>query len=244
MPEHIERSISALTGLQGASPPGHASRLRRLALIHLASLLSFFSIGASAYGQPSPVDTTDLGSGVNARMHMLLEKTIFRVDVLSLDIRLGPSDAARLDSLLAGRGYSGDLADSVAAVALNSRNVWARIEFKRDVSLEQFLGGIRNNLERAEKAGIVTNEQYAAISTGLPEWYAFLADRRILSGDQMFYRIRGDTLHTVFRGTEGEILLNQIDVGPERRLSVLGGYFAPASDFRNKLVKSLFDRDR
>jgi hypothetical protein len=28
----------------------------------------------------------------------------------------------------------------------------------------------------------------------LPRWYAFLADRRIHSGDQMFYRIRGVTL--------------------------------------------------
>jgi hypothetical protein len=56
----------------------------------------------------------------------------------------------------------------------------------------------------------------------------------------MFYRIRGDTLHTVFRSAEGENLLDQVDVGPERRLFVLGGYFAPNSDFREKLVKSLF----
>ncbi len=73
--------------------------------------------------------------------------------------------------------------------------------------------------------------------------YAFLADRRIQPGDRMFYRISGDTLRTVFQSGGGEILLDQVDVGPERRLSVLGGYFAPDSDFRDKLVRSLLRRD-
>lgn len=204
------------------------------------SLLWLFSTGLTVSGQPSPVDTTKLGSGVNARMHMLLEKTIFKVDVLTLDVRLGPLETARLDSLLAGREFSADLANSVAAVALDSRNVWARIVFQRGVSLDQFLGGVRDNLRRAEEAGIVTHEEYETIVASLPRWYSFLSDRRIRSGDQMFYRIRGDTLHTVFRSAEGEKLLDQVDVGPERRLSVLGGYFAPNSDFREKLVKSLF----
>lgn len=216
------------------------ARFCRFVRVTALLLLWLFSTGLTVSGQPSPVDTTNLGSGVNARMHMLLEKTIFQVDVLTLDVRLGPLETARLDSLLAGREFSADLADSVAAVALDSRNVWARIEFQRGVSLDQFLGGIRGNLRRAEKAGIVTPQEYASIVASLPRWYSFLADRSISSGDQMFYRIRGDTLHTVFRSADGENLLDQVDVGPERRLSVLGGYFAPESDFRERLVKSLF----
>lgn len=214
--------------------------LRRFVRITPLSLLWLVSTGASLSGQTTPVDTTNLGSGPNAHMHMLLEKTIFKVDVLTLDIRLGPRETARLDSLLAGHEFSKDLADSVAAVALDSRNAWARIEFRRGVSLDQFIGGVRENLGRAEKAGIVTFEEYETIVAGLPLWYAFLADRPIRSGDQMFYRIRGDTLHTVFRSADGDRLLDQVDVGPERRLSVLGGYFAPKSDFRKGLVRSLF----
>lgn len=226
--------------------------MRRLATIQIgiagscrflrvtALLLLWLSTGRTVSAQPSPVDTTNLGSGVNARMHMLLEKTIFQVDVLTLDVRLGPSETARLDSMLAGREFSADLADSVAAVALGSRNVWALIDFQRGVSLDQFLGGVQDNLRHAEKAGIVTPEEYASIAASLPRWYFFLEDRRIRAGDQMFYRIRGDTLRTVFRSADGDNLLDQVDVGPERRLSVLGGYFAPNSDFRERLVKSLF----
>lgn len=175
---------------------------------------------------------------------MLLEKTIFKVDVLTLDVWLGAAEAARVEELVDGNRFSEQLADSVGAVALDSRDAWARIHFKRDVSMDQFLGGIRDNLGRAVDAGIVSPADYDAIVDDLPLWYAFLAERPIRSGDQMFYRVRGDTLHTVYRSEDGEILLDQRDVGPERRLSVLGGYFAPKSDFRNKLVKSLIDRSR
>jgi hypothetical protein len=216
------------------------TQLRRFLLPLQLCVFGLVTAGQPAFGQPSPVDTTYLGFGEHARMHMLLEKTIFQVDVLFLDIRLGAPEAARLQSLLTGRKYSDELADSVAAVALDARNAWARIEFKRDVSLEQFLDGIRKNLGRAKDAGIVTPEEYEGIVASLPRWYAFLVGRQIRSGDQMIYGIRGDTLHTVFRDAEGDILLDQVDVGPQRRVAVLGGYFAPKSDFRESLVRSLF----
>lgn len=224
--------------------PGRArhgrARMYRLRLPLLA-VLCLGMAPAPAAAQPSPVDTTGLGS--EAGMHMLLEKTIFQVDVLTLDIRFGAEASARLDSLVAGRAYSGGLADSVAAIALDARDVWAHIVFKRNVSLNQFLGGVRRNLDRARKDGIVSPAEYETISDGLPLWYAFLDDRGIHSGDEMFYRIRGDTLRTVFRSVEGEILLDQVDIGPERRLSVLGGYFASKSDFRERLVRSLFGKE-
>lgn len=211
-----------------------------LALLFLLLAPGLAAPGRPASAQTPPVDTTGLGSGPHARMHTLLEKTIFRVDVLTLDVRFGPETTARLDSLVDARSYSERLADSVAAVALGTGDAWARIQFERSVSLDRFLGGIRDNLREARDAGIVTETQFGSISSNLPRWYAFLSDRKIHEGDEMFYGIRGDSLHSVFRGAEGEVLLDQVDVGPERRLSVLGGYFAPGSDFREGLIRSLF----
>lgn len=191
-------------------------------------------------------------------MSMLLERTIFQVDVLTLDIRLGTEAEARLDRLLgdgnaqtederAGAAAEGrdeaDLPDSVAAVALDAREVLARLEFHRDVDLERFLGGIRDNLRRARAAGIVAADSYESISEDLPGWYSFLKDRGLRSGDRMFQRIRGDTLRTVYVTEDGETLLDQVDVGPERRLAVLGGYFAPGSEFREGLVESALDAE-
>lgn len=175
------------------------------------------------------------------RMHMLLERTIFKVDVLTLDVRLGPSSADRIEDLLTKPREFGGLSDSVAAAALEANDVLARMEFHRDVGLERFLDGIRDNLRRATQAGIVTPAQFRSISADLPNWYSVLVDRGIRSGDRMYQRVRSDTLRTIYVGADGDVLLDQVDVGPERRLAVLGGYFAPGSDFREGLVASVLD---
>lgn len=178
---------------------------------------------------------------------MLLEKTIFQVDVLRLDVRLGPEATVRLDSLIdARRGdatSSGDLSDSVAAIALEARDALTSLEFLRDVGLDRFLEGIRDNLRRAEEGGLITRDEFEGISDALPGWYDFLRDRGIRSGDRMLQRIRGDTLRTVYISAAGDTLLDQADTGSHRRLAVLGGYFAPGSDFREGLVESLFGAD-
>lgn len=204
-----------------------------------------FAQAARPIPSGEPVDTTGLGRGPRARMHMLLEKTLFKVDVLTLDVRLGVDATRRVEALLDGNRSDGGavsrdrLRDSLAAVALGTHDAWALIEFQRNVSLDQFLGGVRDNLREATRAGVIQPATFHSISDALPRWYAFLADRGIRTGDEMHYRIRGDSLHTVYVGADGAVLLDQVDVGPERRQSVLGGYFAPGTDFREKLIDSL-----
>lgn len=189
---------------------------------------------------PDLMDTTSLGHGPYSRMHTLLEKTIFKVDVLTLDVHVGEEDAQRIERLIGGHGYSAELADSVASVAIQSRDAWARIEFLREVSLDQFVDGVKQDLGRARNARVIRDSDYRTIAEGLPRWFAFLEERRIQKGDQILYRIRGDSLQTRFRSAAGEILLDQIDIGPERRLAVLGSYFVRGSSFRDGLIRSLF----
>ena len=218
------------------------------AVLGIAGAFTMISVAApAAAGQelpqdnePAAMDTTSLGGGPYARMRALLEKTIFKVDVLTLEVRFGTETSGRLEELIGDRSHSSDLADSVAAVAVQARDAWARIEFKRGVSLDQFVDGSLDNVRRAREQGIIRPEDYETVSEGLPRWFAFLEERRIHEGDQIVYRIRGDTLRTQFRAANGEILLDQTDIGPERRLSVLGAYFARKSDFAKRLVKSLF----
>ncbi len=186
------------------------------------------------------MDSSSVGRVPYSRMHTTLEKTLLKVDVVHVDVWLGDEAAAGLEGIVARKGYTKELADSVADNAIRSEDVFIRVQFLRNVSLDQFLDGADDNLKRALKAGILTEAEHEMISAGMPVWYAFLEERGIRDGDVMRYRIRGDTLRTQFLSVDGEVLMDQTDVGPERRRSVLGSYFVRKSDFRDGLIKSLF----
>ena len=155
--------------------------------------------------------------------------------------------SAGADNLHSCCGYNGkrrrltsSLADSIANVALAASNAWAVIEYVRDVNPGQFLGGVRDNMKRAVEAGLISQQNYDVISADLPVLYAFLEERKVFRGDRIYYRIRGDTLRTVYQGADDDILLDHTEIGAERCLAVMGGYYAPKSSFRKKLIESLF----
>ena len=204
----------------------------------LSAVLAVTTAQASAV----PLDTASLADGPYARMHMLWEKTFLKVDVLTLDVRVGPETAERLRAIAEGRegrAESRARADSLAAAAIEARDAFISVRFERDVSLGQFLDGVRDNLRRARDAGIIDAAAYDTITAGLPRWFGFLAGSGIRDGDRILYRIRGDTLRTVFLAREGGVRLDQTDVGAERRRAVLGSYFVRGSDFRGGLLRSL-----
>ncbi len=190
-----------------------------------------------------PMDTSSLGTGPYSRMSTLLEKTIFKVDVLTLEVWLGAEDTRQLEGLVEGRRRTDALADSIAEVAIHSKDALVSSRFERGVSLDQFLGGIDDNLRLVMSAGLISDADYERITEELPRWYAFLAERGIHDGDRQRYRIRGDSLRTQYWAASGELLLDQTDVGASARLAVLGGYYVRGSDFRKGLIKSLFPND-
>jgi hypothetical protein len=128
------------------------------------------------------------------------------------------------------------LEKTISKVDAFTLDVWARIEFERSVRLGQFLDGVEGNMRRAVQAGVLAPADARSILDSLPQWFRVLADRGIHEGDRLLYRITGDTLRTRYVTCGGETLVDQIDVGPERRLSVFGSYFAPKSEFRKGLT--------
>lgn len=217
------------------SPTGAGLRLMAVGL-----MLICVAVGpAPLNGQGMPFDTASLAEGPGARACMLMERTIFKVDVLTLYVRFGAETATTLHQLVEQDAPR----DSIAAVATRSSEAFARIEFVRNVGMEQFFDGVREDLRRAVRAGLVSQDTYDEVSAGLPDWYGFLAGRDVRKGDRVLYRIRGDTLRSGYRSAEGELLLDQVDVGPQRRLSVLGAYFVKGSSFREGLLDSLLRQD-
>lgn len=208
------------------------SEARRLCLLLLASCLT---LAAPASAQS--VDPT-LGEQPFAHMHMLLEKTIFKVDVLTLDVCIDPGTARTVGRWAPTDGKD-DAADSIAAAVIDAPTAVGTIRFRRGVSLGQFLDGIRDEQKKAVSAGLLDRSTFDMIGDSLPVWFGFLRERGIHEDDRITYVFSGDSLRTLFRDPDDDVLLDRTDVGRQRRTSVLATWFAPESAFRRPLLKSL-----
>lgn len=183
------------------------------------------------------------GPSSSVQMQTLLEKTIFSIDVLWLTLRIQGPAGERLQEIKERHTLTDEIADSVAGVAVDAGCAVAQIDFLRDISRDRFLDGLRGSTRKAWEAGLLDEETFRFIEEASTDWYPFLRERGVLDGDQMTYRIRGDTLKIEYRSPDGELLLDQTDVGPGRTRSVLAGYFAPGSDFRDGLMEALFRKE-
>jgi hypothetical protein len=163
----------------------------------------------------------------------LLEKTIFRVDVASLELWLGPETTLEVRRHLAAG------TDSLTAAVAGSRDAWARLVFQRNVNLDRFLAGVTEDMQRAVHAGLLDAAGYAKVATGLPDWLAPLRERGIASGDRFTYAIVDDTLRTVFTRQDGDVVIDQTDIGPAHRRALLGSFVAPGAAFRDDLLAEL-----
>ena len=197
---------------------------------------------ASAQAPPrAEADTTQLATGPYSSMQTLLEKTIFQVNVVDLTLQYDSAATARIRRAVEGREYSESLADTVAAAVLGARAVNAHLDFRRDVGLDRFLESVRSNMAAARDAGMLADSAFRRFEGELRGWYSALEGRGVKDGDVTRYRIRGDSLRVVFRSEAGDTLIHRTDVGEQHRRAVIGGYLAPGVDFREGLVRSLFE---
>lgn len=208
-------------------------------IVRFASIVLIGAGGEMAAGQePSPDHVFDSYLRYT-EASALLEKTIFKLDVALLTLRLGPETTSELEGLLRARGSQAMSEDELVELAVHTRNSSARLRFLRGIGFERFLDGIRDSLEAARRAGWVDQAFERTLSDGFPIWYSPLRDRGVKEGDAMFYFIRGDTLRTVFRTRDGRNVVDHVDVSSMAVLSVMGGFLAPESDFRDGLLDTL-----
>ncbi|MBN1605957.1 MAG: hypothetical protein JW940_04960 [Polyangiaceae bacterium] len=205
-------------------------RVWLLALVFAAPLLA---------AAPVPNLNAPELQGRYSAMHMLLEKTILKVDVLTVDVRLGKSVQARMAEVVAGKKPSPELYANIAKVAIAADDALVQLKFLRDVELDQWIEVVRENLQQARDAKLISPQLQKRISAGLPKWFAALRERGYLTGDRLLYRVRGDSLRTVVVSAKGEILVDRTDKGKEEASVVMASYYAPGSDFRQPLVRSL-----
>jgi hypothetical protein len=179
---------------------------------------------ASADAPPSPA-SQEWAEGPYSAMHMLLEKTIFNVDVLTVDVRVGRQVHRRLvDVIGTNQRYSEQLGERLAKVVLDTDDALVEVGYLR-----------------AEAAQLITKEIKERVQERVPVAFAAIKERGYEHGDRLLYRVRADSVRMVVVSEKGKIYVDTTDVGKDAPRVVMASYFAPRSDFREPLLRSLFD---
>jgi hypothetical protein len=195
-----------------------------------------------AGGPPPSLDAPELAQGPYSSMHMLLQKTVLKVNVANIDVRVDKSTQSRFAELARGQSYSYPLDAELASAAIAAPRAVVQMQFVRDVPLNRWIGVVRDNLELAREAGLITREIEQKVSSAIPQWFAPIADRGYQKNDRLIYAITPDTLRTVVVSAAGQILLDLSEHEAGARRVVMASYFAPKSDTREPLIRSLLER--
>ena len=190
------------------------------------------------------VGTSGAESDVNPCYHrfdFLLEKTLFEVDVLRLQLILDEQTGRDVEKILGGAKLTRDLENAAADRYLEARSADVTVELLRPVTYEQLIEGFSKTQERISSFGLFDEATGEAIAKDTMSRFAFLRERGMEKGDLIQYVLRGDSLYSIYTRADGAVELNDIRVGQERRLSLLGGYFVPKTNFRDRLIDQLFD---
>jgi hypothetical protein len=215
------------------------SQFRGFAVV--SSLLAVLAAGPVFAADPLPsLKSAELSQGPYSSMHMLLEKTILNVDVLTVDVRFGKQVQPKLAAIANGKQYSEALGKQLADVAIKADDAVVQLKFARDVSLNQWMDAVKENLQQAKDAGLISAKVQQKVSQGLAGWFAAVSERGYKKGDRVLYRVRADSLRTAVVTADGKVLVDRVDREADAPRVVMASYFAPGSDFRELLLKSFF----
>ena len=173
------------------------------------------------------------------------------------------SSASSYSGTLANEGQ---MADLLADITWDAASGW--LEFRREVlslsewyrlsmvegiasgrsahstvssSFEQWMEGVIENLDRAESAKLITKEVRQRVQARVPVVFAAIKERGYERGDRLLYRVRAGSLRMVVASEKGKIYGDTTDGDKDGPRVVMASYFAPKTDFREPLLRSLFD---
>ncbi len=207
----------------------------------LIAALTAFAVGATPVPManaggavPSPGDGS-LASGPFSKMHMLLEKTILKVDVVTVDVRVDAKAQGEFSKIAQGKKIEGDVEEQLAKAAIAVDHAVVQMKFERDVSLSQWMDQVSGSLDKAVSAGYINAGRKAQVMNGLPNWFAPVKERGFKEGDKVLYRVQNGALRTVLVQADGQTSVDQTDTGSDAARVLFAGYFAPGADMRAML---------
>ena len=208
----------------------------------LTLLLASLSGAAIADGPWPFLDSPELGHGPYSFMHMMLQKTIFSINVATIDVRVDKQAQARLADQARDKPYSDALAPQLAQTVMAAEHAVVQMQFTRNVSLNRWMGVVHESLDQARRAGLIDADLERRVKDGLPQWFAALKDRGYEKGDRLIYSVIPEGTRTMVVAASSQVLVDRVDTDPGARRVVLTSYFAPESDFREPLLRSLLEK--
>ncbi len=232
-------------GTRASCPVPHGVRRGALVLVLVlvpVLVLVLFLVPGAAAAEPLPSSgSATWARGPYGSMHMLLEKTLLKINVLTLHVHVTRPVQRRFSALIGKNGYSEKLGERLARVMLAADDALIEQRFLRDVSLSQWLDAVFENLEQAREAGLISRELLQRVRQRLPVTFGALAKRGYERGDRILYRVGAGSVRTVVVSDKGKVYVDRTDEGKEPPHVVLATYFAPKGDFREPLLRSLFE---
>jgi hypothetical protein len=199
--------------------------------------------GAAVADGPVPsLDAPELGQGPYSAMRMRLQKTILNVNVADIDVKFDKATQAKMAELARGKPYSEGLAHQLSLLTLDAKNAVFQMKFLRDIPLNRWIGVVKDSLDQAKAAGLITASMQDTVMKGLPEWFGALKDRGYEKGDRLMYAVTPDGVRSVVVSAGGKVFVDRFDKGHDGRRVVISSYFAPKSEFREPLLRSLVEQ--
>lgn len=218
---------------------------RRLGSLFIASAIVLGSFAGTSLGGVSSAfadgvpSMGELANGPFSHMHMLLEKTVLKVDVAKIEVAVDKPTQEKLAAAAAGKTFSPALESELAKIVLKADEAIIQMKFVRDVSLNQWIDGVRESLDKAVAAGLLSPALKKQVSDGLPTWFKAAEARGLKVGDRIIYRVRANSLRSMIVQNDGKIVVDRTDEGADKGDMTLASYFAPGTDYRTLLLQSL-----
>jgi hypothetical protein len=212
-------------------------RRRWLVIVGLLGLV----LSGQAVGKGEPVDRSGLATGPYSVLHALMEATLFKIDVLTVDLTVDRPTRDALRKIAAGKAYTPDREEQIVRSVLHVGDSLVEVRFLRDVDLSDFLSEAEKQLTLAAKASLISRDERDAGVRRLRSFFRGLVERGFEDGDQLLYRARSDSLRMVLLTAKGKMLADERIPGARSGVIVLASYLAPQTTFREPLVRSLFE---
>ena len=206
--------------------------------IALAGALSS-ALALSAHAQLPSLTSPELAQGPFSSMRMLLEKTFLKIDVAWIDVRVSKRVQAELAKLAQGRAPSDALETELAKVIIEADHAVVQLAFVRDVPLERWIDGVRESVDKAVRARLISAELGRKVNDGLPQWFKAVEADGFHEGDRVLYEARPGVLRTVVVTRAGRVVVERTDKDPSSSRVLLASFFAPGTDYRSLLLTSL-----